>query len=190
MSNMAKLKGFLHVERNWLKSRLQSIEQGVFLEINNHRLLQKDWAELGCEQLYPPSPFLLLQFIISEVLVLSSCLYCCYVNWRLGSTVNILHLTPMLRDKDISSSPLQGAQPPVGWQLNSPSGLVNLSGLPHSLSAFFSAYVFSICNICFESILFFFLLYCNNNLKGDTRSINYILLSLSLRYLAKHCLVF
>lgn len=114
MSNMAKPKGFLYLERDWLKSRLQNTEQGVFLEINNHRLLQKDWVEPGCEELSPPSPFLLLQFLISMVLVLSSCLYCCYVNWRLGSRINIIHLTPMLRDKDISSSPLGEAQPPVG----------------------------------------------------------------------------
>lgn len=114
MSNMAKPKGFLHVERDWLKSRLQNIEQGVFLEMINHRLLQKDWAELGCEELTPPSPFLLLWVLISMVLVLSSSLYCCYVNWRLGSTVNIIHLTPTLRDKDISSFPLGKAQPTVG----------------------------------------------------------------------------
>lgn len=114
MSNMAKPKGLLHVERDWLKSRWQNIEQGVFLEINNHRLLQKDWAELGCKELTPPSPFLLLRVLISPGLVLSFSLYCCYVNWRLGSTVNILHLTPVLRDKDISSSPLGKAQPTVG----------------------------------------------------------------------------
>lgn len=35
MSNMSKPKGFLYLERDWLKSRLQNTEQGVFLEINN-----------------------------------------------------------------------------------------------------------------------------------------------------------
>lgn len=131
MSNMAQPKGFLHVERDWLKSRLQNIEQGVFLEINNHRLLQKDWAELGCEELTPPNPFLLLWVLIS--MVLSFSLYCCYVNWRLGSTVNIIHRTPVLRDKDISSSPLGRAQPTVGKQQNSPHGLVDLSISCYSL---------------------------------------------------------
>lgn len=114
MSNMAKPKGFLCVERDWLKSRLQNIEQGVFLEINSHRLLQDDEAELDCKELTPPSPFLYLQVLISMGLVLSSSLYCCYVNWRLGNTLNIIHLTAMLRDKDISSSLLGKAQPTIG----------------------------------------------------------------------------
>lgn len=163
MSNMAQLKGFLHVERDWLKSRLQNIEQGVFLEINNHRLLQKDWAELGCEELTPPNPFLLLRVLIS--MVLSFSLYCCYVNWRLGSTVNIIHRTPVLRDKDISSSPLGKAQPTVGKQHNSPHGLVNLSisyyslrsVLPHNLHV--CCYIFFKCfwNLLWVPFCIFFL---------------------------------
>lgn len=114
MLNMAKPEGFLRVERDWLKSRLQNVEQGVFLEINNHRLLQKDWVDLDCKDLTPPRPFLLLHILINMGLVLSSSLYCCFVNWRLGSTVNIIHLTPLHRDEDTSSSPVGKAQPTAG----------------------------------------------------------------------------
>lgn len=46
MSNMAKPKGFVHVERDQLKPSLCNTEEEVFLENNNHTLLQKGWTEL------------------------------------------------------------------------------------------------------------------------------------------------